>query len=149
MIEFSIYAPVADAVTFRRGPFFFSLYSPPAPSAGEADEAPDSLEAELKVWADIAPGGEICSKFTAPDGLLNEFAMMWALRERFPLHFTVFKQAASHLPHEANIEQFFSRAGNLSDPNQKPSHLAALVSAGANRGAFCPWSAPPHPHSLS
>ena len=47
-------------------------------------------------------------------------------------------KAASHLPHEANIEQFFSRAGNLSDPNQKPSHLAALVSAGANRGAFCP-----------
>ena len=40
--------------------------------------------------------------------------MMWALRERFPLH--VFKQAASHLPHEANIEQFFSRAANLSDP---------------------------------
>ena len=31
--------------------------------------------------------------------LLNEFAMHWALRTRFPLHFVIFKQTASHLPH--------------------------------------------------
>ena len=27
--------------------------------------------------------------------------MMWALKDRFPLHYVVFKQAASHIPHEA------------------------------------------------
>ena len=35
----------------------------------------------------------------------NEFAMMWALRETFPLHYVVFKQTACHIPHEANVEQ--------------------------------------------
>ena len=38
-------------------------------------------------------------------GLLNEFAMMYHLRERFPLHYIIFKQTACHLPHEANVEQ--------------------------------------------
>jgi len=64
--------------------------------------------------------------------------MMWALRERFPLHLLVFKQAAAHIPHEANVEQFFSRAGNLADHNQKPHPLAALVTAGINRKAYNP-----------
>ena len=39
---------------------------------------------------------------------INEFAMMWALKDRFPLHYIVFKQCASHIPHEANAEQLFS-----------------------------------------
>jgi hypothetical protein len=37
--------------------------------------------------------------------LLNEFAMMWELRERFLLHFIVFKQTDCHLSHKANVEQ--------------------------------------------
>ena len=49
--------------------------------------------------------------------------MMWKLREAFPLHYIVFKQTASHLPHEANVEQIFSRAGLLADPNLEPAHL--------------------------
>ena len=50
------------------------------------------------------------------EGLLNEFAMMWKLREAFPLHYIVFKQTASHLPHEANVEQIFSRAPQVCSP---------------------------------
>ena len=42
---------------------------------------------------------------------------VWALRERFPLHLIIFKQTACHLPHEANVEMLFSRAGLLTDPN--------------------------------
>ena len=53
--------------------------------------------------------------------------MMWELRESFPLHFTVFKQTACHLSHEANVEQVFSRAGLLADPNLLPAHLSTLV----------------------
>ena len=76
--------------------------------------------------------------FDEEDGLLNEFEMMWALHERFPLHFIVFKQTACHLAHEANVEQVFSRAGNLSDPNMDPEFLAHLVMAAANKKAFKP-----------
>ena len=62
------------------------------------------------------------NSFYDDDGqLLNEFEMIWALRERFPLHSFVFKQVASHLAHEANVEQVFSRAGGLSDAHIDPS----------------------------
>ena len=50
-------------------------------------------------------GSKEYSKFVTKQGLLNEFAMMWALRETFPLHYVVFKQTACHIPHEANVEQ--------------------------------------------
>ena len=51
-----------------------------------------------------------------------------AVRDSFALHYTVFKQYASHLPHEANVEQLFSRSSNLSDPNMDPEFLATLTS---------------------
>ena len=41
------------------------------------------------------------------------------VRKSFPLHYQVFKQTASHLPHEGNSEQLFSRSGALSDDNGK------------------------------
>ena len=44
---------------------------------------------ELKRWEDM--GLKEYSQYIAEDGLLNEFKMMWALRESFPLHFIVFK----------------------------------------------------------
>ena len=60
-------------------------------------------------------------KFMTPDGLLNEFKLVWHLRESFPLHYIVFKQTACHRSHEANVEQIFSRAGLLTDPNLDPA----------------------------
>ena len=54
-------------------------------------------------------------------GMLNEFALMWAMRKAFPLHYLVFKQTASHLPHEGKVEQIFSLGGRLSDPNINPA----------------------------
>ena len=83
-------------------------------------------------------GVEEYEKFTTEDGLLNEFAMMWALRNKFPLHYVLFKQTACHLPREANVEQIFSRAGLLADPNLNPAHLAVLVRIGFNKKAFEP-----------
>ena len=74
----------------------------------------------------------------SPAGLLNKFKLMWKLRNEFPLHFVVFKQTASHLPHEGNVEQIFSTAGNLSDPNMDPFFLATLTRVARNKKAFCP-----------
>ena len=42
------------------------------------------------------------------------------------------------LAHEANVEQIFSRAGNLSDPNMDPEFLAQLVMIAVNKKAFLP-----------
>lgn len=81
-----------------------------------------------------------CIYLISSDGLLNEFAMMWSIREAFPLHHIVFKQTASHLAHEAFVEQIFSRAGLLSDPNLDPAHLVTLVKVGFNKAACNPQS---------
>ena len=66
-------------------------------------------------------------EFEDDDGLINEFALMWKLRDSFPLHVILFKQTASHMCHEGNSEQLFSRAGALSDNNGKaPPHRLAV-----------------------
>ena len=48
------------------------------------------------------------------------------------------KTTACHLPNEANVEQVFSRACNLSDPNMDPEFLAYLVMIAVNKKAFMP-----------
>ena len=51
------------------------------------------------------------------------------LRILFHLHFFVFKQTASHLAAEANVEQVFSsRVGKLSEVNVDPDSLADMAS---------------------
>ena len=50
------------------------------------------------------------------------------------------KQTASHLPHEGNSEQLFSRSGALSDDNGKmdPARLAVWTSIGINYSTYMP-----------
>lgn len=91
---------------------------------------------EIDRWNHLS--SDVWASFMDDDGLLNEFKMMWSLRERFPLHLVVFKRTACHLPHEANVEQVFSRAGNLSDPNMDPEFLAFLTMIAVNHKAFWP-----------
>ena len=50
----------------------------------------------------------------------------------------VFRQTASHLPHEGNVEQIFSLGGRLSDPNMNPAYLATLVFIGSNKKVYMP-----------
>eukprot|EP00966_Prymnesium_polylepis_P308364 7126234-Prymnesium_polylepis.1 len=65
---------------------------------------------------------------------------MYSIRDSYPLHYmyTVFKQYSSHLPHEANVEQLFSRSGNLPDPNIDPDFLATLTSISVNKKVYKP-----------
>ena len=74
----------------------------------------DAVGVEVERFKFLAP--EEVQPFVRHDGLLDEFKMMYQFRHRFPLHFIVFKQTASHIPHEANVEQVFSRAGAISHP---------------------------------
>ena len=64
--------------------------------------------------------------------------MMWALRERFPLHLIVFKQTACGVPHEGGVENLFSRAGLVSDPNMDPHFLGVLTSIAVGKAAYNP-----------
>ncbi len=70
--------------------------------------------------------------------VLNEFEMMWQLRILFPLHFVVFKQTVCRLAAEANVEQVFSRAGQLSEVYLDPDPLVDVVSIMVNQLACKP-----------
>ena len=50
-------------------------------------------------------------------------------------HYTT---ARLHRPLQANVEQIFSRAGLLSDPNLDPTFLAILVKVAFNKNAYKP-----------
>ena len=71
-------------------------------------------------------------------GLINEFALIYNLRDSFPLHFVVFKQTAVHIPHEANVEQVFSTSGILSSAHTDPHHLARLTMIARNMSVYKP-----------
>ncbi len=89
----------------------------------EVTEVPefDTVTDEIGRWSSLSE--DECQRFVE-DGVLNEFEMMWQLRVLFPLHFFVFKQTVPHLAAEANVEQVFSRAGQLSEVNVDPDTLA-------------------------
>ena len=95
----------------------------------------DTVTDEIRRWSSLS--ADECQRFVE-DGVLNEFEMMWQLRVLFPLHFFVFKQTASHLAAEANVEQVFSRAGQLSEVNSDPDGLAAMVSIMMNKHTYKP-----------
>jgi hypothetical protein len=64
--------------------------------------------------------------------------MMWHLRIMYPLHFFVFNQTVSHLAAESNVEQVFSRAGQLSEVNSDPDDLTVMVSIMINKHTYNP-----------
>ena len=120
------------------GGVFRAAAPSPAVSLGESAGALefDTVTDEMQRWKDLS-----CNRiepFTDEQGLINEFALMWNLRESFPLHYIVFKQTATHIPHEANVEQVFSLAGRLADVHRDPSHLSRMVMIARNKSVFKP-----------
>ncbi len=95
----------------------------------------DPVTDEVRRWSSVSEDGYqrfICVE----DGVLNEFEMMWYLRILFPFHFFVFNQTVSHLAVEANVDQVFSRVGQLSEFNSDPDGLVALVSIMINKHVY-------------
>ena len=91
------------------------------------DTDTDTVTAEAARWAELDK--KTIGEFRDDEGIVNEFALMYHVRNSFPLHYIVFKQTASHIPHEGNSEQLFSRSGALSDDNGKMDP-ARLVGSG-------------------
>lgn len=80
--------------------------------------------------------------FKDDDGIVNDVALIYSVRNSFPLHYTVFKQLASHTSHEGNNEQLFSQAGHVSDDNGKMDahRLGVWTSIGVNMSVYePPW----------
>ena len=96
----------------------------------------DTVTDEMQRWKELAQ--DRIDPFIDDQGLINEFALMWHLKDNFPLHYVVFKQTAVHIPHEANVEQVFSSAGILADSHMDPHHLSRLVMINRNKKIYTP-----------
>ena len=59
----------------------------------------DTVTDEISRWATLDQTQ--IDEFLDKEGIVNEFALLYKLRNKFPLHYIVFKQVSSHLPHEA------------------------------------------------
>ena len=104
--------------------------SAPVTQVGVSPKVTESVEVdvvrdEIRRWPSLSED-ENQSFVNAEDGVMNEFEMMCQLRILFPLHFVVFKQTTSHLSDETNVEQVFSRTGQLSEVNLDPDALADI-----------------------
>ena len=98
----------------------------------------DTVMDEVDRWSKLDK--VTIKEFRDDAGIVNEFALLYKLRGAFPLHYTVFKQTAAHIPHEGNSEQLFSRSGALSDSNgtMDPARLAVWTSIGVNYSTYQP-----------
>ena len=102
----------------------------------------DTVTEKAERWSKLDKA--IVKKFRDDDGIVNEFALLYELRSKLPLHWIVFKQTASHLPAPARGEygarQLFSRSGALSDDNGKmdPARLAVWTAIGVNYETCAP-----------
>ena len=98
----------------------------------------DTVTDEAARWASLDK--TTVGEYRDEAGIVNEFALLFHVRKAFPLHYIVFRQTASHLPHEGNSEQLFSRSGALSDDNGRmdPARLAVWTSIGVNFSTYRP-----------
>ena len=72
------------------------------------------------------------------DDLVDGFALVSSSKDSLPLHHTVFRQCASHLPHEGNSENTFSMAKSRSTCNTQPFMLRLLTKTAANKKLYKP-----------
>ena len=88
------------AAASSSGGLFRNLATTQTPPVDDAAKDFDAVSDEMQRWQTIDVA--VMAEFFYEEGLLNEFALLYKLRNSFPLHYTLFKQVSSHLPHEAN-----------------------------------------------
>ena len=106
------------------------LFSPPTSmqqcrGAGGEDEL-DAVQREVEEWS-VLPAAVISSHIDVTTNMINEFSLMHAIKETFPLHYTTFRQTAAHISHEADVESLFSLAKGLTHWNMRPGFLRVLT----------------------
>jgi hypothetical protein len=98
----------------------------------------DKVTLEIALWKGIDTAD--VKAFMDVDGLVDEFAFIFSVREKVPIHFALFKRLAADLPHEANAESTFSLSGSLSNDNKcsRPDALSTFVRINKNKAIFKP-----------
>ena len=92
-----------------------------SPAARTQSDGLDPVTDEIERWERLSL--DSFSEFVDDGSLLNEFAMMWELRKRFPLHFIVFKKTACPLSHGPTSSKSFPEQEISQTPIWTPSTL--------------------------
>jgi hypothetical protein len=99
----------------------------------------DCVQLEVSRWASL-PAAKIQPFINEASGMLNEFQLLFSLKNEFPLHFFVFRRTCVHIGHEGNAEDTFSLSGSLSNENTHTaiSFLSRLTRIQRNKARYTP-----------
>jgi hypothetical protein len=89
--------------------------------SGATQPSLSAVDLELVTWRALTP--QELKPHIGVDSNMNHYSLFTKMKDRFPLLFSVFRQVAPGISHEANVERVNSAAERLSDPNMKPETL--------------------------
>lgn len=115
-----------------------TAFQPRGHATLEDDHGADRVRTEIVTWQELP--AEIMKRHVGNNGLINEYSLMYDIRDSVPLHYKLFKQVASHRGNEANAENTFSLSGSLSNTNThtQPGFLSTLVKINKNKALYNP-----------
>ena len=93
-----------------------------------------AVDLELFTWRALKE--QELQPHVGEDGIMNHYSLFTKLKDRFPLLFSVFRQVAPGIAHEANVERVNSAAERLSDPNMKAETLRRYVFIARNSDIY-------------
>ena len=62
---------------------------------GAADAEMDAVMREVEAWKEL-PASTIKAHTDSATNMINEFSLMHAVKDKFPLHYTASRQTTSH-----------------------------------------------------
>jgi hypothetical protein len=102
--------------------------------SGATQPSMSAVDLELFTWRAITP--QELKAHIGVDSNMNHYSLFTKMKDRFPLLFSVFRQVAPGISHEANVERVNSAAERLSDPNMKPETLRRYVFIARNSDIY-------------
>ena len=93
-----------------------------------------TVDIELVTWRALTQ--QELNQHIGEDCIMNHYSLFTQLKDRFPLLFSVFRQVAPGISHEANVERVNSAAERLSDPNMKAEALRRYVVIARNTDIY-------------
>jgi len=85
------------------------------PNPEDVGAGSNAIELEIQRWSALP--AERVDAYREDCGMINEYKLLFDMRQEFPLHFFLFRQTCVHIAHEANAENTFSLSGSLSNEN--------------------------------
>ena len=121
---------------FRSQSVTASLNSSATSATASHSSSGDVVQMEAQRWSALPQ--EVIQACDPGGGVINEFDLIYSVRQEFPLHYTLFRQIATHIAHEANSESTFSEAGGLTHHRMNADFLSLLVRINGNKATCKP-----------